>query len=185
MKLNEIRTGQVVRWNGQVWTIMEMEHVKPGKGPAYFQVKLKNLDRGGIVAQRMNTDADLDVLYTERRDMEYLYDDGAGHVFMDTESYEQVTLGNDVVEDAMPYVPHNASVSVFFIEGKPVSVDLPASVELQVTEAEHAVRGDTATNVTKRATTETGLVVKVPVHIKAGEKIKVDTRTGEFLGRAK
>jgi elongation factor P len=185
MKVNELKRGNVVRYNNDLWQIQEMEHVKPGKGPAYYQVKLKNVTNGTNISQRMNVFDDLDLMYTERREMEYLYQDGVGHVFMDTETYEQVTLSEDLVGEAMQYVPHNSSVSVLFVDGKPTIVDLPAAVELEVTETEAAVKGDTATNVTKRAETQTGLVVKVPIHIKKGEKIKVDTRTGEFLGRAK
>jgi elongation factor P len=185
MKLNEIRRGQVVRIDGQPWTIVDMEHVKPGKGPAYFQVKMKNLNTGSNVSKRMNTFDDLEVLYTERREMEYLYQDGASHVFMDTETYEQVMLPEELVGEVMGYVPHNSAVLVLFVDGKAASVELPSAVELTIAETEAAVKGDTATNVTKRAVTETGLTVKVPMHIKQGERIKVDTRTGEFLGRAK
>lgn len=184
MKVNELKRGQVIEYDGQKWIIIGIEHVTPGNWRAIYHFKLKNLNTGSVITQRMNPNDDVPVLYIERRELEYLYKDGEHHVFMDTENYEQSMLDNDLLEDVLPYIPHNARVTVMFAEGKPVTVELPAAVELKITETEPAVRGDTATNVTKRATVETGLVIKVPSHIKEGEIVKVDTRTGEFIGRA-
>lgn len=185
IKVNDLKRGQVIHVDNDDWIVVDMEHVKPGKGPALYHLKLKNLRQGSVLSKRMGPSDTVDVIFTQRREMEYLYQDGPMHVFMDTETYEQTEMSEDLVGDALPYLKDNAVATVMFANGKPVIIDLPAAVELKITETEAAVKGDTATNVTKRAVTETNLEVKVPIHIREGDTIRVDTRTGEFLGRVK
>jgi elongation factor P len=161
-----------------------MDFSKPGKGPGYYQISFRNLTRGGIQQKRMQGDDQLKFAFLENRTMEYLYQEGEDYVLMDSESYEQMTVPGDVIGESMKFVRHNATVKVQFYEEKLIGVDLPAAVVLKVEDAEPGARGDTVKNVTKPATLETGLVVKVPAHINVGQYVKVDTRTGEFLSRA-
>jgi len=184
MKVSEAKRGQVVDIDGELWTIVDMSFTKPGKGPAYYQITFKHLDRGNVIQRRMQGDDQLKFAFLELREMEYLYQEGDDYVLMDTETYEQITLPGERIRDAMQYVRHNARVKVQFYEEKLVGLELPAAMILKVTETEPSARGDTVKNVTKPATLETGLVVRVPAHINEGEFIKVDTRTGEFISRA-
>lgn len=183
MKANELKRGMVVELEGELWTVVKMDHTMPGKGRAYYQTTFKNLDKGNVVQRRLSGDDNMKFAYLDTKVMEYLYQEGDHYVFMDQESYEQVYLSGEQYEDAMKYVRHNLTIKVQFYEEKPISVDLPASVILKVEETEPSARGDTVKNVTKPAKLETGLEVKVPAHISAGELVKVDTRSGEFLGR--
>jgi elongation factor P len=184
MKVSEAKRGQVVEIDGELWTIGDMDFTKPGKGPGYYQITFKNLARGNLRQRRMQGDDQLTFAFLENREMEYLYQEGDDYVLMDTESYEQVTLPGDTVRDTMQYVRLNAKVKVQFYEDKLIGVDLPAAVVLKVTETDPSARGDTVKNVTKPATLETGLVVKVPAHVNEGTFVKVDTRTGDFISRA-
>ncbi len=179
-----IKTGNVVRWRDELWKVLETQQTSVGKKGAYIQMKLQNLDDGHIETNRFASSDEVEKAFLESRRMEYLYEDGVGYVFMDPETGEQIHIGGDLLGDATRYLAYNTEVTVQFYEDRPINVDLPPSVTLEVTGTEPAVRGDTATGVTKPAEVETGLVVKVPGHIKTGEKIQVDTRTGEFLGRA-
>lgn len=179
-----IKTGNVVRWRDELWKVLETQQTSVGKKGAYIQMKLQNLDDGHIETNRFASSDEVEKAFLESRRMEYLYEDGVGYVFMDPETGEQIHIGGDLLGDATRYLAYNTEVTVQFYEDRPINVELPPSVTLEVTGTEPAVRGDTATGVTKPAEVETGLVVKVPGHIKTGEKIQVDTRTGEFLGRA-
>jgi elongation factor P len=180
----QIRNGNVIKWRDELWRVVDTQQTFIGKKGAYVQMKLQNLGDGHTEQQRFSSSDDLEKAYMETRRMEYLYQDGPVYVFMDPDSGEQLRLGEDIVEDALPYLSYNSEVDVILSEGKPIDIELPASVVLEVTNTDPAVRGDTATSVTKPAEVETGLTVKVPGHVKEGDRIQVDTRTGEFLGRA-
>lgn len=184
MRVNELRKGHVIKEDGQLWQLVELEHVKPGKGPAYFQIKKKNLATGRIGNQRYNASAAVDFAYLDSKTLEYGWQDGEDFVFMDSETYEQMTLSKDVAGEVMLYLKPNDKISAKLYEGKPVVIDLPPVVELEVVETEPAVKGDTVTNVFKPAKLETGLEIKVPMFISAGEVVRVQTATGEFSGRA-
>lgn len=184
--VSEAGKGQVVKLEGQTYQIIDREHRTPGNLRAFIQLKLKNLDSGAQFVKRFAVDDRLEPVFLERRPCQYLYPEGKqGFVFMDNENYEQQTLTEDVVGDKMKYVELNGNVIVLYLDGVARDIELPASVTLEVTESEPAIRGNTATNVTKNAVTNTGLKVKLPQHIDVGDKIIVDTRTGEFIGRTK
>jgi len=180
----QIKKGNVITWRGQLWKVLETQQTSIGKKGAYIQMKLQSLDDGHIETNRFASSDNVDKAFVETRRMEYLYEDGVSYVFMDPESGEQVHLGEELVGDALPYLAYNTEVEIQMHEGRPVDLSLPASVELEVVKTDPAVRGDTATSVTKPAQVETGLVVKVPGYVQQGERIQVDTRSGEFLGRA-
>ena len=156
----------------------------PGKGRAYWQVSFKSFQRGNVIQRRLGGDDQIKFAFVELRDLEYLYQEGDDYVLMDCESYEQMTVRGELIKDSMNYVRHNAVVKAQFYEDALIGLDLPASVVLKIVDTEPSARGDTVKNVTKPATLETGLVVKVPAHIVTDEFIKVDTRTGEYLSRA-
>lgn len=184
-KLNQIRKGNVVILDGVYHQVVDFHHNTPGNLGAIVQLKLKNMENGNQFTKRFNSSESIETAFLSKRNCQYLYPEGDFFVFMDNESYEQYHLGAEVVGDRMKYVPFNENVVVLYLDEKAVDIELPSSVVLDVTEAEPSIRGNTATNVTKKAVCSTGLEVKVPQHINAGEKISVDTRTGEFLGRAK
>lgn len=184
--VSEVTKGQIVKMDGVDFQVIDREHRTPGNLRAFIQLKLKNLDTGAQFVKRFAVDDRLEPVFMERRPAQYLYPEGKqGFVFMDNESYEQSTLGEDVVADKMKYVPLNSNVIVLYLDGVARDIELPSSVTMEVTEAEPAIRGNTATNVTKRGVTNTGLEVRMPQHIDVGDKIIIDTRTGEFIGRTK
>lgn len=184
MKVNEFKRGQTVEIDGDLWTILKMDQTKPGKGPAYYQMSLKNLYKGNTVQRRYNGDDELKFAFLESREFQYLYQDGDDYVFMDLESYEQIMLPGSQVKEEMKYVRLNSVVKVRFYEETPIGLDIPASVVLKVSHTGPSAKGDTVKNVTKPAVLETGAEIKVPAHIEKEEFVKVDTRTGEFIGRA-
>jgi len=184
MRAVDIRKGHVIQFRDALWLVLDTQVTYVGKRGAYTQVKMKNLQDRHIETQRFSTSDAVEKAFVESRQMIYLYRDADSYVFMDPGSGEQVSISEDLLEEAAPYLAYNAEAAVDLCDGRPVQVRLPASVVLEVTKTEPAVRGDTATGVTKPATVETGLVLKVPGHIRQGERIRVDTRTGEFLGRA-
>jgi len=183
--VSQIRRGQVITIDGSNFKVIDHHLNTPGNKGGIVTFKLRNLETGANVSKRFNSNQTVDTVFFSRRSCQYLYPEGSGFVFMDNESYDQFTLGEDVVGDQMKYIPLNTDVMVSYLEERPVDIELPASVTMEVIEAEPAIRGDTATNVTKLCKVETGLELKVPQHIKVGEKISIDTRTGDFLGRAK
>jgi len=184
IKCIDLRKGAAVRLDGKLYVVHSMEHVAKGNKRSHIQLQFKAMADGKIIPKRMRPADSIEDAFLERRDMEYLYEDGAQVVLQDTRTYEQAMLSRDLVAAELPYMPHNSTVKVCFCDGKPVSVELPAAVVLEVTKAEPAARGNTVSNVLKPVETETGLEVKVPGHVKEGDGIKVDTRTGEFLERA-
>ena len=184
MNATDIRRGTVIDVDGDPCVVTDFQHITPGKGQALMQTKIKNLMTGSITQQRFRSTDKVEEIILETKVMEYLYQDGRSYVFMDIKTYDQIDLGEDAVGEAMPYVTPNQQVKITFHEGKPISVDLPAAVVLEITETDPGEKGNTVTNVFKPATLETGLVVKVPLFVSQGQKIKVDTRTGEFIERA-
>jgi elongation factor P len=184
MKSNDLRPGMALNNDGQLFIVRKTEHVKPGKGPAYVQVKLKSVTTGAVSEKRLRAGEEVNQVNLDRRDMEYLYADATGHVFMDQESFDQTTIPGDLIEDQMVYIKPNTVISVQMFEGKPVSVELPAAVDLLVTETAPQVKGATATNQLKEAELETGLKTRVPPFIENGEMIRVNTEDGSYISRA-
>ncbi len=181
----EFRNGLTFEMDGQVLQIVEFQHVKPGKGAAFVRVKMKNVITGGITERTFNPSDKFENAFVDRRDMQYLYADGDLRYFMDTETYEQMPIGLDTLGSGFAFVKENMICKVLSYKGSVYGVEPPNFVELAVTETDPGFRGDTATNVLKPATVETGAVVRVPLFIDAGDVIRVDTRTGEYLERAK
>ena len=181
---NQFRNGMHVELDGQVWRIVEFQHVKPGKGGAFVRTKLKNLDSGAVVDRTFRAGEKMPRVHTETKSVQYLYDAGDEVVFMDTGSYEQISLPHAELEDELPFMQPSSSVMLLMVNGRPSGVDLPASVELSVVETEPGVKGDTVSNVTKPATLETGAVVQVPLFVNVGDRIKVDTRERRYISRA-
>ena len=182
---SDFRNGVTFEMDGQVMQVVEFQHVKPGKGAAFVRTKMKNVITGGVTETSFNPTAKFEQAYVERKDMEYSYNDGDLYYFMDPETYDMVPLNKDVLGDAFQFVKENTMCSLLSYKGSVFTVEVPNFVDLVVTETEPGVKGDTATNVTKSATLETGAVIKVPLFINEGEKIQIDTRTGEYLGRCK
>jgi elongation factor P len=185
MRLKEFRRGMVFRLDGELWQIQKMDLNTPGNKGSLFQVEMKNIVKGNTLRKRMMPNDVLEDVYLETKEMEFLYQEGDGYVFMDTETYDQITLGKDTVGNASDYMKHNERIKVQFFDQEPVLLELPTAVVLEVVHTEPAARGDTVSNVTKPAETETGFIAKVPPHINQGDKIKIDTRSGDFLGREK
>ena len=180
----DFRNGVTFEMDGQVVSIIEFQHVKPGKGAAFVRTKIRNVITGAVVEKTFNPTEKFPTAYIERRDMEYLYEDGDLYYFMDNETYEQMPIGKDVLGDNFKFVKENMVCKVLLYKGNVFGVEPPTFVVLEVTQTEPGVKGDTATNVTKPATLETGAEIKVPIFINEGDKIQIDTRTGEYMSRA-
>jgi elongation factor P len=186
MKANELRPGVAVNMDGRLFVIMKTDHVKPGKGPAYIQAKMRSIDGTGTAEKRFNTGDVVEGATLDRREMEFLYADGSGGgTFMDTQDYDQLEISADTLGDALLYLAPNTSCNVLIHEGKPVLIELPAAVDLEITDTPPGIKGATATNQLKEATCETGLKTKVPPFITIGEKIKVSTTDGSYISRSK
>lgn len=180
---NDIKNGSVLNLDGQLWNVIEFQHVKPGKGGAFVRTKLKNVTSGKVVDKTFNAGTKVDFATVDRRDYQYLYQDGADYVFMDTTDYDQVTVPASVVGDAANFMLENQVVTIAMNEGVALYLDLPASVVLEVTYTEPGLQGDRSTGGTKPATLETGYEIQVPLFLETGTKVKVDTRSGDYLGR--
>ncbi|HEX3267723.1 MAG TPA: elongation factor P [Gaiellaceae bacterium] len=181
---NQFRNGMHIQLEGAVWRILEFQHVKPGKGGAFVRSRLRNLDSGAVVDKTFRAGEKFPRVHTEVKEVQYLYDAGDEVVFMDTGTYEQFSLTQDSVSDALPYLEPSSSVQMLWVDGKPAGVQMPGSVEVAVAETEPGVRGDTVSNVTKPATLQTGAVVQVPLFVNVGDRIKVDPREGRYISRA-
>jgi elongation factor P len=181
---NQFKNGMHIALDGQVWRIVEFQHVKPGKGGAFVRTKLKSVGTGAVVDRTFRAGEKFERVRTETKNMQYLYDAGDEVVFMDEETFEQLSLPHATLEDELPYMQPSSSVQLLFVGGDPMGVQLPASVELEVTDTEPGVKGDTVSNVTKPATVETGAVVQVPLFVNVGDRIKVDPREGRYISRA-
>jgi len=181
---NQFRNGMHIEVDGQTWRIVEFQHVKPGKGGAFVRTRLKALATGSVVDKTFRAGEKFNRIRTETKSMQYLYDAGDDVVFMDEETYDQISIPHADLEDELPFMQPSSSVQVLFVDGKPSGVDLPASVVLEVTDTEPGVKGDTVSNVTKPATLETGAVVQVPLFVNVGDKLKVDPRERRYISRA-
>lgn len=180
----DFRNGVTFEMDGQVVSIVEFQHVKPGKGAAFVRTKIKNVITGSVVEKTFNPNDKYPTAFIDRRDMEYLYSDGDLYYFMDNETYEQVPIGKDILSDNFKFVKENMTCKVLSYKGSVFGVEAPNFVTLQIAETEPGVKGDTATNVTKPAFLETGAEIKVPLFINEGDMIEIDTRTGEYMSRA-
>jgi elongation factor P len=181
---NQFRNGMHVELDGDVWRILEFQHVKPGKGGAFVRTKLKNLGTGSVVDRTFRAGEKMPRIHTETKNVQYLYDEGDETVFMDTESFEQIHLRHEEVAGELDFLLPSSSVMLLTVDGRPAGVQLPASVELQIVETEPGVKGDTVSNVTKPAKLETGAIVQVPLFVNVGDRIKVDTRERRYISRA-
>ena len=179
----DFRKGITVEIDGQVWSIADFQHVKPGKGAAFVRTRLKNVMTGAVLERTFNPTDKYPPAHIETKEMQYLYADGSLYYFMDVETYEQIPLNHDQVEDAINFIVENQTVKVRFYKGSPFSVDAPNFVELAITETEPGFKGDTATGTTKPAILETGYKINVPLFVNEGDRIRVDTRTGEYMER--
>lgn len=179
----DFRNGVTLEIEGNVYQIVEFQHVKPGKGAAFVRTKLKNIINGGVVEKTFRPTEKFPQARIDRVDMQYLYNDGDLFYFMDMETYEQIALAEDVIGDALKFVKENETVKVCSHNGNVFTVEPPLFVELEVTETEPGFKGDTAQGATKPATVETGAIVYVPLFVETGDRLKIDTRTGEYLSR--
>jgi len=180
---NDLKNGMVLRIEGQLWAVVEFQHVKPGKGPAFVRTKLRNVESGKNVDKTFNAGTKVETANVDKRTMQYLYNDGSSYVFMDTSTYEQLEVAPEIVGDAKNFMLENQEAIVATNDGRVLYIELPASVELEVTYTEPGLQGDRSTGGTKPATVETGATVMVPLFITTGERIKVDTRDSSYLGR--
>jgi elongation factor P len=180
---NDLKNGLVLNIDGQLWTVVEFQHVKPGKGPAFVRTKLKAVLSGKVVDKTFNAGVKVETASVDKRDMQYLYRDGDDWVFMDSQSYDQIHIPSETVGDAAKWMLENQGAMVALHEGTPLYVELPASVELEITYTEPGLQGDRSTGGTKPATLETGAEIQVPLFVEQGTRVKVDTRDGSYLGR--
>ena len=181
---NQFKNGMHIEHRGAMWRIVEFQHVKPGKGGAFVRTKLKNLETGAVVDDTFRAGEKFTRVHTEVKNVQFLYDDGSEAHFMDEQSYEQFGLPHADVADELAYILPSSTVQMLAVNGKPSGIQMPASVELAVTETEPGVKGDTVSNVTKPATLETGAVVAVPLFVNVGDRIKVDPREARYISRA-
>jgi elongation factor P len=180
---NDIKNGTVLRIDGNLWSVIEFQHVKPGKGGAFVRTKMKNVLSGKVVDKTFNAGIKVETANVDRRDFQYLYMDGEDFVFMDTDTYDQVNVSAATVGDAKDYMLEGMNVMLASNDGTPLYIELPTSVILEITYTEPGLQGDRSTGGTKPATLETGAEIQVPLFLEQGVKVKVDTRTGDYLGR--
>ena len=183
MLAGDIRKGSTFEYKSGVYTVTDFQHVKPGKGAAFVRTRLKNVMTGAVLERTFSPTDKYPRAHIETKEMQYLYNDGELYYFMDTETFEQLPLNHDQVEDAINFIVENMNVNIRFYKGNAFSVEAPNFVELTVTEAEPGFKGDTATGTTKPATLETGYKINVPLFVNEGDRIRVDTRTGEYMER--
>ncbi len=181
---NDLKNGMTLNLDGQLWSVVDFQHVKPGKGGAFVRTKLKNVMSGKVVDRTFNAGVRVEQASVDKREMQYLYREGDDFVFMDTQDYDQPHIPATVVGGVADYLLEQQNATVAFNEGVPLYVELPAAVELTVSQTDPGLQGDRSTGGTKPATLETGAQIQVPLFITTGEKIRVDTRTGQYLGRA-
>jgi elongation factor P len=181
---SDFRKGITIEWEDGVWNIVDFQHVKPGKGAAFVRTKIKNIMTGAVIERTFNPSDKMPRAIIDTREMQYLYNDGNLYYFMDPETFEQMPLNYNQVEEAVQFVKENSNVSIRFFKGAAFSVEAPNFVDLQITDTEPGFKGDTTSTTFKPATTETGFQLMVPLFINIGDVVKVDTRTGEYLSRA-
>ncbi|MGV1008609.1 MAG: elongation factor P [Dermatophilaceae bacterium] len=180
---NDLKNGLVLNIDGQLWTVVDFQHVKPGKGPAFVRTKLKNVLSGKVVDKTFNAGVKVETANVDKRSMQYLYKDGSDYVFMDTDTYDQVQVSDEVVGTAASYLLENQNAIVATHDAVPLYVELPAAVVLVISHTDPGLQGDRSTGGTKPATLETGAQIQVPLFLETGTKVKVDTREGSYLGR--
>ena len=181
---NDMRPGQTLELDGTLFTIVNYQHVKPGKGQAFVKTKLKNVKSGAVVDRTFRADEKVNLAVLDKREMQYLYEDEAGLVFMDNESYEQVHVDPDLLGDARKFLKDGTVCMIPVYDGTPIGAELPVAMELEITETEPGLKGDRVSGALKPATVETGAVIQVPLFFEIGDRIKVDTRSGDYLSRA-
>ena len=181
---SEFRNGATFELDNQIFQVVDFQHVKPGKGAAFVRTKIRNIITGSTVERTFNPNDKMPKAHIERKDMQYLYNDGDLYYFMDVETYEQLPISQSTIGDAFKFVKENVTVKILSHKGNVFGIEPPTFVELEITHTEPGFKGDTATGATKPATMETGAIVKVPLFVNQGDKIKIDTRTGEYLERA-
>ncbi len=184
ISVNDFKTGVTIEMDGQAYVVVDFQHVKPGKGAAFVRAKLKNVKTGGVVEKTFRAGEKLPKAHLDRREMQYLYNDGEGYVFMDNENYEQITISADAMGDGVKWLLENMNIHVLFFQGNIIGLDMPNFVELEVIDTEPGIKGDTATGATKSATLQTGARVQVPLFINTGDRLRIDTRTGLYMERA-
>jgi elongation factor P len=182
---SDFRPGLTIRYNNELWTIVEFQHVNPGNWRAFVRTKLKNVKTGRVIENRFRAGESIDVVRIERKQFQYLYRDGADYVVMDQETYEQIHLSPELIGDGAEYLKENTVLDILFNGTEIIGIELPIFVQLQVVQTEPGMKGDTVSNVLKPATVETGAVVQVPLFISEGEMLKIDTRTGEYVERVR
>lgn len=181
---NDFRPGVTIEIDGDAYQVIEFQHVKPGKGAAFVRTKMKNIRTGSTVERTFDAGEKVPKAHLDRRNMQYLYNDGESHIFMDEENYEQIPISEEQLGDGLKFLIENMTVSVLFFKGSIMGIDLPAQVTLTVVETEPGIKGDTASGGTKPATLETGAIVKVPFFVNEGDKLRINTKTGEYIERA-
>ncbi|PFX66271.1 elongation factor P [Bacillus toyonensis] len=184
ISVNDFRTGLTISVDNALWQVLDFQHVKPGKGAAFVRSKLRNLRTGSVQEKTFRAGEKVEKAHIENRRMQYLYASSEAHVFMDNGTYEQIELGENQIERELKFLKENMEVSIMTYQGEVLGVELPNTVELKVTETEPGIKGDTASNVTKPATLETGLVVQVPIFINEGEMLIINTGEGKYVSRA-
>ncbi|HKY58786.1 MAG TPA: elongation factor P [Aeromicrobium sp.] len=182
---NDLKNGMVLNLEGQLWAVVEFQHVKPGKGPAFVRTKLKNVESGKVVDKTFNAGTKVETANVDKRTMQYLYNDGTSYVFMDNSTFDQIEIAPEIVGSARDYLLDNQEAVVATNDGRVLYVELPASVELTIEHTDPGLQGDRSSGGTKPARLETGKEIQVPLFITTGEKVKVDTRDGSYLGRVK
>ena len=180
---SQLRNGLKIELDGEPFTVIYFQHVKPGKGGAFVRTKVRNLKNGKVLERRFRAGERVELADVEERKMQYLYQDGEQLVFMDTQNYDQIPFSAEQVGDARKFLKENLEVDVLFWRGRPLNIELPSFITAVITRCEPGIKGDTASNVTKPATLETGAIVQVPLFVKEGETIRVDTRSGEYVER--
>lgn len=180
---NDLKNGMVLNIDGNLWSVVEFQHVKPGKGPAFVRTKIKGVTSGKVVTKTFNAGVKVETANVDRRSMQYLYSDGTSLVFMDTDDYEQLPVAPETVGDSVNFLLEGAEATVAMHDGLPLYVELPPSVILEITETDPGLQGDRSSAGTKPATVETGYTIQVPLFLETGTKVKVDTRSGDYLGR--
>lgn len=185
MKSNDLRNGMAIRYDGKLYVVTNVEHRTPGNLRAFIQVKIKDVHAGKTLERRLSSGEEMEVVDLDRREMEYLFSDGDGATFMDTSSFEQHVITPDTLGDSLQYLAPNTKATILCLDGNPIAIELPASVDLVITETQPGIKGATATNQLKEATCETGLKTRVPPFIEQGERVKIATADGSYLGRVK
>ncbi|MGI6422214.1 MAG: elongation factor P [Syntrophomonadaceae bacterium] len=184
ISVNDFKTGVTVELDGAAYQVVDFQHVKPGKGAAFVRAKLKNLQTGATVERTFRGGEKISKAHVDRREMQYLYNDGQDYICMDNENYEQISISKSQIGDGVKWLLENMNIYVLIFQGNIIGLELPNFVELRVTETEPGIKGDTATGATKNATLETGAVVQVPLFVEEGDVLRIDTRTGQYMERA-